>query len=65
MRFCFIIEARYRNESMPMVVVDQLLQWGHEVDLLESDKTVICLTDLTTQGYDAYVLKTVSDGPGD
>jgi len=64
MRFCFIIEAQYRNESMPMVVVDQLLQWGHEVDLLEPDKTVTCLTDLTMQGYDAYVLKTVSDGPG-
>src|SRR5437667_10934606 len=64
MRFCFIIEARYRNESMPMVVVDQLLQWGHEVDLLEPDKTVTCLTDLTMQDYDAYVLKTVSDGPG-
>jgi len=49
---------------MFMVVVDQLLQWGHEVVLLEPDKTVTCLTDLTTQGYDAYVLKTVSDGPG-
>ncbi len=35
MRFCFIIEARYRNESMPMVIADQLLRWGHEVDLLE------------------------------
>jgi ribosomal protein S6--L-glutamate ligase len=64
MRFCFIIEAQYRNESMPMVVVDQLLQWGHEVDLLEPDKTITCLTDLTMQGYDAYILKTVSDGPG-
>src|SRR3989441_5876522 len=64
MRFCFIIEAQYRNESMPMVVVDQLLQWGHEVDLLEPDKTVTCLTDLAKQDYDAYVLKTVSDGPG-
>ena len=64
MRFCVIIEAHYRNESMPMVVVDQLLQWGHEVDLLEPDKTVTCLTDLAKQDYDAYVLKTVSDGPG-
>src|SRR6266566_2438590 len=64
MRFCVIIEAQYRNESMPMVVVDQLLQWGHEVDLLEPDKTVTCLTDLAKQDYDAYVLKTVSDGPG-
>ena len=25
---------------------------------------VTCLTDLTGQGYDAYVLKTVSEGPG-
>src|SRR5947208_10785209 len=64
MRFCVIIEAQYRNEPMAMVVVDQLLQWGHEVDLLEPDKTVTCLTDLAKQNYDAYVLKTVSDGPG-
>ncbi|GAC1391048.1 MAG: hypothetical protein NVS4B11_23660 [Ktedonobacteraceae bacterium] len=64
MRFCFIIEARYKNESMPLVVADQLLQWGHEVALLEPDKTFISLTDLTKQGYDAYVLKTVSDGSG-
>src|SRR5437588_4362738 len=64
MRFCFIIEAQYRNDSMPIVVVDQLLQWGHEVDLLEPDKTITCLTDLREQDYDAYVLKTVSDGPG-
>lgn len=64
MRFCFIIEAQYRNEFMPMVIVDQLLQWGHEVDLLEPDKTITCLTELGEQGYDAYVLKTVSDGPG-
>jgi ribosomal protein S6--L-glutamate ligase len=64
MRFCFIIEAQYRNESMPMVVVDQLLQWGHEVDLLEPDKRATCLSDLAKQDYDAYVLKTVSDGPG-
>lgn len=64
MHFCFIIEAQYRHESMPMIVVDQLLQWGHEVDLLEPDNTVTCLTKLTKQNYDAYVLKTVSDGPG-
>lgn len=64
MRFCFIIETKYRNESMPMVVADQLLQWEHEVDLLEPDKTVTCLADLTKQNYDAYILKTVSDGPG-
>ncbi|GAC1405338.1 MAG: RimK family alpha-L-glutamate ligase [Ktedonobacteraceae bacterium] len=64
MRFCFIIEAQYKNESMPLVIADQLLHWGHEVALLEPDKTFISLTDLTKQDYDAYVLKTVSDGSG-
>ncbi|MDQ2717838.1 MAG: hypothetical protein M3Z08_23330 [Chloroflexota bacterium] len=64
MRFCFIIEEQYRNEPMPMVIADQLLQWGHEIDLLEPQSSVTNLSDLMKQGYDAYVLKTVSDGPG-
>ncbi len=64
MRFCFIIEAQYRNENMPTIIANQLLKWGHEVDLLEPAATVTCLTDLTKTVYDAYVLKTVSEGPG-
>ena len=64
MRFCFIIEKEYRDNPMPMVVADQLVQWGHVVDLLEPQETVVCLSDMHLQGYDAYVLKTVSDGPG-
>lgn len=64
MRFCFIIEEEYRNDPMPMVVADQLLQWGHVVDLLEPHDTVTCLSDMHLQNYDAYVLKTVADGPG-
>src|SRR5437899_9254654 len=64
MRFCFIIEEQYRHDPMPMVVADQLLQWGHTVDLLEPQETVTCLSTLTEEGYDAYVLKTVADGPG-
>jgi ribosomal protein S6--L-glutamate ligase len=64
MRFCFIIEAQYRNEPLPIVIADQLLKWGHEVDLLEPYVTVTRLDDLTQQGYDAYVLRTQSDGPG-
>ena len=64
MRFCIIIEEQYKNDAMPMVVVDQLLQWGHSVDVLEPNATITCLSDLTKQNYDAYVLKTVSDGPG-
>jgi ribosomal protein S6--L-glutamate ligase len=64
MRFCFILEKQYRAESMPRVIAAQLLKWGHEVDLLEPDTNITCLSDLTKQGYDAYILKTVSDGPG-
>lgn len=47
-----------------MVIADQLLQWGHRVDLLEPSETVTSLSDLVGQSYDAYVLKTVADGPG-
>ena len=64
MRFCFIIEALYRNEPMPMVIAKQLQHWGHEVNVLEPQATITCLSDLSKQGYDAYILKTVSDGPG-
>ncbi len=64
MRFCFIVEEQYRQDPMPMVVADQLLQWGHTVDVLEPQETVTCLSTLGTQGYDAYVLKAVADGPG-
>src|SRR5260221_42006 len=64
MRFCFIVEEQYRNDPMPMVIADQLLQWGHDVDLLEPQTAVTCLSDLAQQGYDAYVLKSLADGPG-
>ena len=64
MRFCFIVEEQYRNDAMPMVIADQLLQWGHDVDLLEPQTAVTCLSDLADQGYDAYVLKSLADGPG-
>lgn len=64
MHFCFIVEKEYRDNPMPMVVADQLEQWGHVIDLLEPQETVTNLTDMHLQGYDAYVLKTVTDGPG-
>ncbi|HLG61897.1 MAG TPA: hypothetical protein VKY19_08185 [Ktedonosporobacter sp.] len=64
MRFCFIIEEEYRHDPMPMVVAYQLQQWGHTVDVLEPGYSATCLTDMLQQGYDAYVLKTVADGPG-
>jgi len=64
MYFCFIVEEQYKRDSMPMVIAEQLLQWGHSIDVLEPPETVTCLSDLASQSYDAYVLKTVSDGPG-
>ncbi|HEY1352017.1 MAG TPA: hypothetical protein VGF67_20540 [Ktedonobacteraceae bacterium] len=64
MRFCFIVEERYRNDAMPLVIAEQLLQWGHRVDLLEPQTAVTCLSDLADQSYDAYVLKSLAEGPG-
>jgi ribosomal protein S6--L-glutamate ligase len=64
MHFCFIVEKQYRNDWMPMVIVEQLRQWGHAVDVLEPHASVTCLSDIAKRNYDAYVLKTVSDGPG-
>ncbi len=64
MRFCFILEEKYVHKLMPMVVADQLRQWGHEIDVLKPYVAITNLTDLFLTSYDAYVLKTVSDGPG-
>src|SRR5579883_3682412 len=64
MRFCFILEEKYDRKPMPMVVADQLKQWGHEIDILRPYAAVTSLTDLSLTKYDAYVLKTVSYGPG-
>jgi ribosomal protein S6--L-glutamate ligase len=66
-RLCFIVEERYRNDGMPLRVAGQLHRWGHDVDLLEPQATVASLNELAggaRQPYDAWVLKTVSDGPG-
>lgn len=49
---------------MPLAVAHRLSQEGHSVDLLEPHAVVTSLFDLATQDYDAYILKTVSDGPG-
>src|SRR6202051_1004656 len=64
MRFCFILEEKYAQKPMPMVVADQLQQWGHEIEILQPYAAVTSLTDLSLTEYDAYVLKTVSEGPG-
>lgn len=64
MHVCFIIEACYRHEHMPLVVAEYLVQWGHTVDVLEPQTTITNLSHLVTANYDVFVLKTVSDGPG-
>lgn len=64
MRFCFILEERYAHKPMPMVVADQLRQWGHQIEVLQPYAAVTSLTDLSLTAYDAYVLKTVAEGPG-
>jgi ribosomal protein S6--L-glutamate ligase len=66
-RLCFIVEERYENDVMPGAVVDVLRSWGHEVDVLRPHGVVADLWDLlftASTRYDAFVLKTVSDGPG-
>jgi ribosomal protein S6--L-glutamate ligase len=52
---------------MPLRVANQLAAWGHDVHLLEPQASATCLSALARAGddrFDAYVLKTVSDGPG-
>lgn len=64
-RLCFIVEEKYDNDAMPGVVAETLRSWGHQVDVLRPHAmlTDVCaLAD--TNAYDAYVLKTVSSGPG-
>ncbi len=64
MRFCFILEKKYVDKPMPMVVADQLEQWGHQIAVIQPYSAITSLTELALADYDAYVLKTVSDGPG-
>ena len=64
---CFIVEERYENDVMPGAVVDVLRSCGHHVDVLRPNGTVTDLWDLLPTDaarYDAFVLKTVSEGPG-
>jgi ribosomal protein S6--L-glutamate ligase len=66
-RLCFIVEEKYENHVMPGAVVDVLRSWGHEVDVLRPNGMVADLWELLfteSTRYDAFVLKTVSEGPG-
>jgi ribosomal protein S6--L-glutamate ligase len=66
-RLCFIAEKKYENDVMPGAVIDVLQSWRHHVDVLRPNGTVADLWDLLPTDvprYDAFVLKTVSCGPG-
>ncbi|GLW70908.1 hypothetical protein Kpho02_32070 [Kitasatospora phosalacinea] len=65
MRFCFLVEEHYRNDGMPLAVVEHLRAVGHRVDVLRPGADLLDLAKLVRSGkHDAWVLKTVSGGPG-
>lgn len=65
MRLCFLVEEHYRHDGMPNEVIRQLSAWGHQVDVLRPGGSLLRMTDLVRSGvHDAWVLKTVSGGPG-
>jgi ribosomal protein S6--L-glutamate ligase len=66
-RLCFIVEERYENDVMPGAVIDVLRSWGHHVDVLRPHGVATdlwSLLDTDAAPYDAFVLKTVTGGPG-
>ncbi|WP_369226719.1 RimK family alpha-L-glutamate ligase [Streptomyces sp. R39] len=65
MKLCFLVEERYRHDGMPVEVIRQLVSWGHQVDVLRPGGSLLHLTEaVQTSAHDAWVLKTVSGGPG-
>ncbi|BFO18374.1 hypothetical protein SHKM778_47620 [Streptomyces sp. KM77-8] len=65
MKLCFLVEEQYRHDGMPVEVIRQLASWGHQVDVLRPGGSLLRLTEaVQTSTHDAWVLKTVSGGPG-
>lgn len=65
MKLCFLVEEQYRYDGMPLDVIRQLTAWGHEVDVRWPGRSLIPLSEAVQTGsHDAWVLKTVSGGPG-
>jgi ribosomal protein S6--L-glutamate ligase len=65
MKVCFIVEKCYRHDGMPLAVARKMSKWGHDVDVLEPGKSVARVSALMRESsYDAWILKTVSNGPG-
>ncbi|MEU3919023.1 hypothetical protein [Streptomyces sp. NPDC029004] len=65
MRLCFLVEEHYRHDGMPIEVIRRLTSWGHRVDVLRPGGSLLHMTEVVQAGtHDAWVLKTVSGGPG-
>jgi ribosomal protein S6--L-glutamate ligase len=65
MSFCFLVEEQYRRDGMPRDVARQLRAWGHRVEVLRPGGELLDLGEIVQRGsHDAWVLKTVSGGPG-
>lgn len=65
MKLCFLVEEQYRRDGMPVEVIHQLTAWGHHVDVVRPGGSLLRLTEaVRTSAHDAWVLKTVSGGPG-
>jgi ribosomal protein S6--L-glutamate ligase len=65
MRLCFIVEDCYRRDRMPLTVARRLAEWGHHVDVLEPWGSITRISEMAHENtHDAWVLKTVSGGPG-
>ncbi|MBO8191013.1 hypothetical protein ITI46_04775 [Streptomyces oryzae] len=65
MRLCFLVEEQYRYDGMPREVIHRLRAWGHGVDVLRPGSSLIRVSeDIRAGSHDAWVLKTVSGGPG-
>ncbi|MFE3505952.1 RimK family alpha-L-glutamate ligase [Kitasatospora sp. NPDC059160] len=65
MRLCFLVEEHYRRDGMPLDVARQLTSWGHRVDVLRPGDSLLAISEAVRAGsHDAWVLKTVSGGPG-
>jgi ribosomal protein S6--L-glutamate ligase len=64
MHLCFVVESRYRCDSMPLKVAERLAEWDHEVTIIEPAGDPLNIGTFLTQPFDAVVLKTVADGPG-
>lgn len=65
MRLCFLVEEHYRYDGMPLEVIRQLTAWGHRVDVVWPGSSLMSVSEAVGTGsHDAWVLKTVSGGPG-